>query len=84
MEFRRAGETIEVFPKGEVEYWCYFAGTFSDQDGLMDFRRFPCEVLPVSLDLTSPYQKTLLVLKPCRESSPSDAIKELRTTSDPP
>ena len=50
----------------------------------MDFRRFPCEVLPVSLDLTSPYQKTLLVLKPCRESSPSDAIKELRTTSDPP
>ena len=82
-EVRRWGETIEVFPKGEVEYWCYFAGTFSDQDGLMDFRRFPCEVLPVSLDLTSPYQKTLLVLKPCRESSPSDAIKELRLRRHP-
>jgi hypothetical protein len=82
-EVRRWGETIEIFPKGEVEYWCYFAGTFSDQDGLMDFRRFPCEVLPVSLDLTSPYQKALLVLKPCRESSPSDAIKELRLRRHP-
>lgn len=82
-EVRRWGETIEIFPKGEVEYWCYFAGTFSDQDGLMDFRRFPCEVLPVSLDLTSPYQKALLVLKPCRESSPSDAIKELRQRRHP-
>lgn len=82
-EVRRWGETIEIFPKGEVEYWCYFAGTFSDQDGLMDFRRFPCEVLPVSLDLTSPYQKALLVLKPCRESDPSDAIKELRLRRHP-
>lgn len=82
-EVRRWGETIEVFPKGEVEYWCYFAGTFSDQDGLMDFRRFPCEVLPVSLDLTSPYQKALLVLKPCRESDPADAIKELRLRRHP-
>jgi hypothetical protein len=82
-EVRRWGETIEIFPKGEVEYWCYFAGTFSDQDGLMDFRRFPCEVLPVSLDLTSPYQKALLVLKPCRESSPLDAIKELRQRRHP-
>lgn len=82
-DVRRWGETIEVFPKGEVEYWCYFAGTFSDQNGLMDFRRFPCEVLPVTLDLTSPYQKALLVLKSCRESTPSDAIKELRQRRHP-
>jgi hypothetical protein len=80
---RRWGETIEVFPKGEVEYWCYFSGTFSDQDGLMDFRRFPCEVLPVSLDLTSPYRKSLLTLRFCRESEPSDAIKELRLRRHP-
>ncbi len=82
-EVRRWGETIEVFPEGQVEYWCYFTGTFSDQDGLMDFRRFPCEILPISLDLTSPYQKALLVLKPCRVSDPSDAIKELQNRRHP-
>jgi hypothetical protein len=82
-DVRRWGETVEIFPDGEVEYWCYFAGTFSDQDGLMDFRRFPCEVLPVSIDLTSPYQKVLLELRHCRESDPTDGIKELRQRRHP-
>jgi hypothetical protein len=82
-DVRRWGETIEIFPEGTVEYWCYFAGTFSDQDGLMDFRRFPCEVLPISIDLTSPYQKTLLELRHCRESNPTDGIKELRQRRHP-
>jgi hypothetical protein len=82
-DVRRWGETIEIFPAGEVEYWCYFAGTFSDQDGLMDFRRFPCEVLPISIDLTSPYQKVLLELLHCRESNPTDGIKELRQRRHP-
>jgi len=82
-DVRRWGETIEIFPEGEVEYWCYFAGTFSDQDGLMDFRRFPCEVLPISIDLTSPYQKVLLELLHCRESDPTDGIKELRQRRHP-
>jgi hypothetical protein len=80
---RRWGETIEIFPEGTVEYWCYFAGTFSDQDGLMDFRRFPCEVLPISIDLTSPYRKVLLELRHCRVSDPTDGIKELRQRRNP-
>ena len=82
-EVRRWGETVEIFPKGQVEYWCYFAGTFSDQDGLMDFRKFPCEVLPVTLNLTSPHQKMLLSLKHCRESVPIDSIKELKQRRHP-
>lgn len=82
-DVRRWGETIEISPEGTVEYWCYFAGSFSDQDGLMDFRRFPCEVLPISIDLTSPYQKVLLELQHCRESDPTDGIKELRKRRHP-
>ena len=82
-EVRRWGETLEVFPDGDVECWFNFVGTFTDQDGVMDFRLFPCETLPVAIDVTLPYRASQVSLALCRESTPETIIEELKKRRHP-
>ena len=77
-KLERWSETIEIFPDGMIEYWCYFSGEFSDQNGLMDFRLFPCEKLPVSIDVNTQYHSGLLEMKYCRLSTNEDIVLEIK------
>jgi hypothetical protein len=82
-EVKRWDGTIEVFPEGRVEYWFYFAGEFADQDGLMDFTRFPCEELPLAIDVNTSYTASKVQLAYCRESSPGDITSTLSRRRHP-
>ena len=82
-KLERWSETIEIFPDGMTEYWCYFSGDFSDQNGLMDFRLFPCEKLPVSIDVNTQYHSGLLQMKYCRLSTNEDIAVEIKKRRHP-
>lgn len=82
-KLERWSETIEIFPDGMIEYWCYFSGEFSDQNGLMDFRLFPCEKLPVSIDVNTQYHSGLLEMKYCRLSTNEDIVLEIKKRRHP-
>jgi hypothetical protein len=71
------GNTVEVFPTGRIEHWFYFSGVFTDQDGLMDFRRFPCEELPLVIDVNTPYTIRNVEMAFCKDSVPQDMLSEL-------
>ena len=82
-ELERWSETIAIFPDGMTEYWCSFSGEFSDQHGLMDFRLFPCEKLPVTVDVNTQYHSGLLEMRYCRLSTNEDIAVEIKKRRHP-